>query len=511
MNEDTFQGGSGSGNTNEQNQWSQQPQVYPPQNFQENQDVIGTTQPPPRPASIVYRPNNEKNTDNGSGRAKGRLGKILKLFTVFIVILIVILSVFAFFLLGRSNENTNKEATLTYWGLFEDENVMRPIISEFEKENPNIKINYEKQELTDYREKLTVRTANGNGPDIFRYHPSWFPMISGILLPLPKETIEKNVFNDSYYDVFKRDLIKDGAIYGLPLYTDTLSLFINTSIFEQVATESGSEVPIPKTWQEFIDSSARLTKRDTEGAISIGGAGIGTYDNVTHAPDIISLLLAQNGVDLSNPGAYQEKIADAIRFYTNFSQVEDNVWDGTQDFTQLSFAQGKLAMYFGYYWDLITFKNSSPGLQFKIVPVPQLVSDEKYNIASYWVEGVNAETTNPKEALLFMKFLARADTQEKLFAEQAKTRQFGAPYSIKSFAEKLKDTELSVFVEQSNTAVSSPFVGGAPDNGLNDKQNNNLKETVNKVLAGESEESGSQTLLDLSTQTIGEFNSVIEN
>jgi ABC-type glycerol-3-phosphate transport system substrate-binding protein len=255
----------------------------------------------------------------------------------------------------------------------------------------------------------------------------------------------------------------------------------------------------------------RLTKRDENGAIVTAGAGIGTYDNVVHAPDIISLLLAQNGVDLADPSAYKDKIADALRFYTNFSQVEDNVWDATQDNTQLAFAQGNLAMYFGYSWDLDTFKKTNPSLQIKIAPAPQLIAEEKVNIASYWVEGANQKTKHPEAVLLFMKFLARADVQEKLYTEQAKTRVIGEPYSIKSLAPKLKDTDAFVFIDQSNTAVSSPFIAAASDKGIVDKFNNSLKETVNGLLSGDAEEDGTVKLLEGYSQTTAELFGPPEN
>ena len=64
--------------------------------------------------------------------------------------------------------------------------------------------------------------------------------------------------------------------------------------------------------------------------------------------------MAQNGVDLDNPTEYKEEIAGAIKFYTNFALVENNVWDSLQDNTQLAFSQGKLAMFFGYSWDVLS-------------------------------------------------------------------------------------------------------------------------------------------------------------
>jgi ABC-type glycerol-3-phosphate transport system substrate-binding protein len=450
---------------------------------------------------VVYRADNGNLSGDGVKKARNfPIKKILAVLLAIFVSLTLLAIIFSMFKSGGSSV-TNEEVSLIYWGIFEDENIVRPVIAEFEKENPNIKIKYEKQDLTDYKKRLIARTQNEKGPDIFRYHNTWYPAISGILLPLPSEVVEKSDFNSKYYNVAGDDLVKNGIIYGIPLYADTLSLFINNDLF--TSTQSGSSLPAPKTWQEFINTATFLTKRDGNGAIEIGGAGIGTYDNVNHAPDIISLLLAQNGVDLNNPSKNQEKITDAIRFYTNFSRVENNVWDSTQDNTLLAFSQGKLAMYFGYSWDYFEIKAKNPNIKMTVAPVPQLITDDPINIANYWVEGVSAKTANPKEALLFMEFLAKGETQEKFFQEASKTRDFGEPYSIIAFADKLKDSAAYTFVSQSKSAISSPFVDVTGDES---ELNDFLKKAVDDISKSGSDESAIEDLLGGYSKVVGNIN-----
>lgn len=431
--------------------------------------------------------------DHGDGFFS-RHSRIFKIGALLFIILTIIFSLLVF-VFPRSTKTETSEVVLTYWGLREDESVMRSIISDFEKENPKIKINYIKQDPEDYIEKLNVRIPNGNGPDIFRFHNTWYPMLSGILLPLPKETIERKEFEAIFYDVSQKDLIKKGAIYGIPLGIDTLALYINPKIFNEVSLEQGEAIVVPATWQKFIESAQALTKRNAEGKIDIAGAAIGTFENVNYAPDIISLLFAQNGVDFENLSESHPKIIDALRFYTNFALLENNVWDKTMESSLNSFSQGKLAMYFGYSWDYFVIKNLNPDVDFKIVPVPQLVSDENFNIASYFAEGVSLKSKHQKEALKFMKFLAREKTQEMFYQEASKKRLFGEPYSNKNLAEKLKGTSYFVFVDQAKTAVSSPFAGNTSDNGINDKLNNYLKDSINAVLSGTTEESAADTLI----------------
>lgn len=458
-------------NDNDQSQGvtSNQPPVQP---------VYGANPPPPLPPSqgnlppvAFYQPEAKKSS-------KGGLKKILKVFLglsvviVFITILaLVVVPMITKTPLGGGN------VTLTYWGLWEDSNVMQGIISDFERENPSIKVEYSKQDVTQYRNRLLTRINNGTGPDIFRFHNTWYSMISDVLLPLPSDTISKEEFTRIYYPVAQKDLIKNGAIYGIPLEVDTLSLFINNQLFQSAGLSR------PVTWNDFINNARAMTVKDETGKIKTAGAAIGTYDNVTHAPDILSLLFLQNGVDFNNIEGSSDRIQGALTFYTSFVTDANNVWDSTLDPSILAFSKGNLGMFFGYSWDYFTIKQFNPNLSFQVVPVPQL-PNQNVTLASYWVEGVSSKSTHQKEALLFMKYLAKKETAVKLYSDQAKTRAFGEPYARVDLADTLKtNPDVYTFVSQAPDASSSLFVDSTNDDGLNQQANTYLGNAINTILS----------------------------
>jgi multiple sugar transport system substrate-binding protein len=452
-----------------------------------------STENPVQSESSVYRAPHDPDDNEEENSHKFNSRKILKIVALISVACLVLIGILIFITSLRSKPK-DENVTLSYWGVNEDEKVMNSIISDFEKENPTIKVEYIKQDRKGYREKLSVRMKNGSGPDIFGFHNTWYPMFSDILLPLPKEVIEKSEFQNNYYDVVGKDLIRNGAIYGIPLGIDTLVMYINPDIFNQAGAEQGTTFSIPKTWQDFIDVSAKLTKRDENGKIDISGGGIGTYENINHAPDIISLLFLQNGVDINNLAKSPQKIDDALKFYTNFALVENNIWDQTLDNSLLAFSKGKLAMFFGYADDYNEIKSLNPDLSFKIVPVPQLLKDKPVNIASYWAEGVSSQSVYQKQAFLFMKFLARPEVQQKLYAENVKNNRLGRPYSNKNLEKELQSSEIYPVLGQANTALSSPFVDNTFDNGLNDNLDAYLKDIVNSLLSNSSSGKVSEAL-----------------
>lgn len=397
--------------------------------------------------------------------------KLLLGIMVFIAIGFIVVSLIAPHLGKKSSL-----ATLSYWGLFDEPYVLKPLISDFEKEYPNIKVEYVKQDIKEYRERLTARIQNGTGPDIFVFHNTWVPMFSSILLPIPVDTITKSDFEKSFYPVAGGDLIKNGAIYGIPSGIDTLSLFINKQLFDAAG------ISVPTNWEDFINASRQLTVKDQDNKIKTAGAAMGTFANINHAPDIISMLFAQNGVDLKDLGSKPDRVAEALTFYTSFAKISANVWDSSLDPSLLAFAKENLAMYFGYAKDIAEIKAINPAINFEVYPIPHLPSQD-ITIASYFADGVSVKSKNQKEALLFLKFITKHNTLQRIFEATSKTKITGSPYPNISFANLLKDNKIVYpFVSQASGAVSSYFVDGTYDNGLNTKMNSYLESAVSSIL-----------------------------
>lgn len=434
-----------------------------------------------------------------SGFSFNTIKNLLKILAVFAIFLIIVFAIY-FFVNSKLIGNKNGKVTLTYWGLWEDNRVMQGVISDFERENPNIKINYSKQDIKEYKDRLKTRIQNGTGPDIFRFHNTWVIQLLPVLSPFSSDVIGKEDFKKWFYPVIQSDLTYNGAIYGVPFEIDTLSLFINKESFQAAG------LSIPTNWEDFLKTAKILTVKDENGKIKTSGAGIGTFDNITHAPDIISLFLIQNGADIRNLASTNKNASDALEFYTSFAKGEGKIWDTTLDSSILAFSKGNLAMYFGYSWDVFIIKALNPNLSFEVVPVPHLPG-RNTTIASYWVEGVSAKSKYQKEAMLFMKFLTRKETEQKLFSDAVKTgRLFGEPYARIDLQNTLKDNKLVYpFVSQANDASSSFFAGDTYDNGLNQQMNNYLGNAIRSILDNTSPQTAVETLSQGVTQVLQQY------
>ncbi len=417
-----------------------------------------------------------------------------------IILLAAVFFLFIYLMLPRFTSKKTMHVTLVYWGLWEDRGIVDPIIADFERQNPDITVRYVKEDPKQYRERLITRIKNGTGPDIFRFHNSWLPMLNSYLLPLPTDVITAQDFSRFFYPAVNQDLTRNGAIYGIPLEIDTLSLFVNTDLFKSAGLSA------PKTWDDFITDCRHLTVKDQTGKILTAGCAMGTFNNITHAPDIISLLFKQNGADINSLSSSKYSV-EALNFYASFAKGDNNVWDTTLDPSILAFSKGNLAMYFGYSWDIFTIKSENNNLKFSIYPVPHLPGVRTgVTIASYWAEGVSAKSTNQKATLAFIKFLSTKETEEKLFLEESKSRLFGEPYARTDLAGLLSSNSyLAPFIVQAPNAVSTFFSSDTDDDGLNAQMNAYLGNAVSSVLSDTSSQTAINTLSQGVAQVLQQY------
>lgn len=405
--------------------------------------------------------------------------KIIAIVAGIVVLLLVIFFVYRF-ISNKSESGTANE--IVWWGLWEDENIVSSIISEYETVNPKVKIKYVRQSKEDYRERLTNALAKGTGPDIFRFHNTWVPMFKSELDKVPADIFTVSNFSNQFYPVAVSDLTLGANLVGIPLEYDGLSLYVNEEIFEKAGKEA------PTTWNELRQLARELTITDETGAVTQAGVALGRTENVDHWPEILGLMMLQNGVDLTRPTG---KLAeDALDFYTIFS-ISDGVWDATLPSSTVAFAAGKLAMYFGPSWRAFEIRLQNPNLRFKTIPVPQLpktsANETDVTYASYWVEGVWTRSKNKTQAWEFLKYLSTKESLEKLYNQASKTRMFGEPYPKQEMEILLKDHPIiGTTVGGAKTAQTWFLQSRTWDGptGINSQINKYFEDAVNLVNTG---------------------------
>lgn len=387
-----------------------------------------------------------------------------------VVVLILVLGFIIFKFSPILKNSKPKQVTIVYWD-FWDENLMKPVLEEFEKTHSNIKISYSSQSPLNYRTRLSTQLKQGVGPDVFPIHNSWLPLFNLDLTPAGS-AFNIGEYKSAFYPVAYDSFVLNNQIYAAPLGIDGLGLFINTDI------TTGANVSPPKNWSEFIAGATKVTVKDTNGLIKTAGAGVGTAVNVDYWSDILGLmLLQQQTVDLKNPSPVTG--AEVLSFYTGFvTDPTKKVWDVNLPNSTEMFINGNLAFYFAPFSKVVDIKAANPNLKFKIVPVPQLPGG-KIAFGSFWGEAVSAQSKVSKQSWEFIKFLTSSEVS-KVFA--------------------IPSARIDLAPTQINDEILGPFVIQGPmykfwylsevgrDGGINDEMIKTYQVAVTGVLQGQSAE-----------------------
>lgn len=412
-----------------------------------------------------------------------------------IIIIVLALSVvlgFVFWKFAPSISLFNKPkaagpVTLTYWGLWEDDNLIKPVIAEYRKQHPDVTVNYQRQSSVNYRTRIQAQIREGVGPDVVMIHNTWLPMFKADLATAPADVFTLADYRNMFYPVIADSFIRNSQIYGAPMEIDGLALFYNEDMLNAVGGR------VPKNWQEFIDTANKMTVKDATG-IKTAGAALGTASNVDHWSDILGLLFFQQpGVDLNNVASSQ--VAEVLQFYTGFvTDPKKKTWDVNLPKSTDMFAQGRLGFYFAPSWRAHELRIANPNLKFKVAPVPQL-SGKAAGWASFWGQAVSAKSKNITEAWKFVKYLTSAEAEKLAYQQAAQIRLFGELYSLVSLQNELAgDPIVGAFVAQGPIYKSWYLSSNTFDAGINDEMIKYWEDGVNAILAGTDPLSALQTV-----------------
>ena len=346
--------------------------------------------------------------------------KTLFLGIAFLIILIALISI----LIRRNQTSTDNtspaQVNLIWWNLFEPEANVKPLIDEYNKTNPNVKIQYVQMGIDDiagYKTKLIQDLSDQqiiSSPDIFPISNNWVGSFEKNIIKAPSSIISSNDLND-FYPIVKSDFYKSGQMAAMPMFIDGLAVIYNKDRLKQ----AGLIVP-NKYWSDFQVEAQKLTIKDKAGNIISPGFSAMLFDNTQFAFDTLNLMFLQSGVQFYDSTGARVKLAsqseadNALKAYNYFVNDTSNAtWDEKQPMDIVSFIEGKLAYYIAPSWRIINILNYNKkynlNLNIGVAPVPQLSGSDEVAWASYWGLTVSKDSQNSNEAWKFFKFLTEAN------------------------------------------------------------------------------------------------------
>ena len=269
---------------------------------------------------------------------------------------------------------------LIVWGLQsgKETKALDAQVAEFEKRNPDIDVALLSMGAGSMNpQKLMTAIVGGVPPDVINQDRftigDWasrdtFRPLDDFLAQ--DKNSPSGVHAADYYSAAWQEAEYQGSVYAIPSGIDNRMLFYN----RKVLREAGLKEP-PKTWEELLEVSKKLTKRRKDGS----------YDRIGFIPNYgnswLYLYAWQNGGEFMSPDGktctlngknsvdalkFMTKVYDELGGYSNVSIFQSGFQSEEQD----PFYTGKIGMVITGNWILNGIARYAPGLDFGVAPAP---------------------------------------------------------------------------------------------------------------------------------------------
>jgi multiple sugar transport system substrate-binding protein len=363
--------------------------------------------------------------------------------------------------LSCGKKQSGDDQVVRFWQ-FWDIGVIQPLVAEFERQNPGVRVEIEQLTWATGLEKIQAALASGTQPDVCELGSTWVPRFSyeGVLEDL---TPVYEAQRDSF--LMWESGLWEGRAYGLPWVQGSRVLFYNRELFRRAGLDPDRP---PRTWAELLDASKR-----------IGGLGTGIHgfgQNIGEKYVLYKKFMAfawGNGGDVfdaqGNIVVNSPAMLEALEFYLTLAPFS---LQEKQEVLDQYFKTGRLGMQISGAWNIKNYRLEAPDLDYGVALVPKPAGDRGEHVSFAGAEMLVVFRGSPrKDAAIRLARFLQAYPQAKELSLAAGS-VFPAAREALLDSTFIADPRVRVFVEQSMTSRTPP-----PHPGWND-----MEEAINRAV-----------------------------
>lgn len=306
---------------------------------------------------------------------------------IFCTILVCII-----FLCGCDKKETKTIIEFASWGSKSETDILKPLLSEFEQENPNIKVDF-MHIPQNYFQKIHLLFASNTAPDIIFINNLYLPVYANAGL------LEELNADGHFYPQPLEALSWKGKLYAIPRDVSNLVIYYNKDLFNK------KHIAYPdKNWtfEDFLTTAQKLTDKNTFG-ISF------EEDPLFYLPYLMS---SGGGIlpdEISKPESQ-----NAITFYADlrkkYHAAPLKSESASATMAQM-FLQQRIGMYLSGRWMVPKLREEAE-FDWDIAQFPKGTKGSIVQLdASGWA--VSKQSVHKNEAKKLIEFLSSKESSEK--------------------------------------------------------------------------------------------------
>ena len=341
-----------------------------------------------------------------------------------------------FLLCGCTAKDEQTVIKFASWGSKSEIEILQPLLANFEKENPDIKVEF-MHIPQNYFQKIHLLFASNTSPDVIFINNLYLPVYAnaGVLEPL-------QISDSDFFHQALEALTFKGQLYAIPRDVSNLVIYYNKDMFDK------KHIPYPSdnwTFEDFLITSQKLTDNSAFG-ISF------EEDPLFYLPYLMS-----NGGGILPEEIKTEKSQKSLDFYANlrkkYHTAPKKNESASATMAQM-FLQKRLGMYLSgrwmvpkireeadFNWDIAKFPNGTKG---SIVPLD----------ASGWA--VAKSSKHKQEAKKLIKYLSSSNAIKEFTKSGLIVPARQSVANSEVFLDRQKPENRIIFLEIISTSKPTP-------------------------------------------------------
>lgn len=342
---------------------------------------------------------------------------------------IFILLFICIFLTGCHSQNIENKITFSSWGSITEVKILNKIIKDFEKENPEIKVEF-LHIPQNYFQKLHLLFVSKTAPDVI--------FINNLNLPIYESKLQDltNIINTKdFYPQAIQGMSHNGKLFGVPRDISSLVLYINLD-----------KISLPNTRWSIEDLLEVAQKATTENSY-----GIGSEENIYWATPYLTYFGGGILDDKFNLIIDSKENQQGLNFYKDlilkYKVAPSKSQIGSLTLAQM-FLDNKIAMYLSGRW-MYPKISEKASFNWAVINFPYGKSPQLADVSGW---AITKDSKNKESAIKFLKYLSSEECQ-KYFAQTGLI----VPANIKA-SHLLKKSEHNekIFLEVIKHSKSTP-------------------------------------------------------
>ncbi len=298
----------------------------------------------------------------------------------------------------KSSENVKKEEVV-FWSLQMGTfgNYMNPLIAEFEKQNPDIKIKWIDVPYSEGEKRTLASILSSNPPDLVNLTPDFSSILAQKQALNYVDCKKLTAYNKQIIETLKQD----GKCYAVPFYATSSITFYNKDILKKSGINS-----IPKTYDEMYLLSGQIKSKT------------GMFITMPTLTENDTLLKILNKYGINTPETFiSQKSVDIFNEYKNLYQKDfipkESITQNHQEALE-KYMSGQIAFIQSGANFLNIVKENAPQVYKQTGVSTQLTGDTgKYDVSIMNLI-IPARAKHKDSALKFALFLTNKENQVEL-------------------------------------------------------------------------------------------------